>query len=156
MIKHCRNCVQIALVTLCLAQNAFAYDPHCGQESKTGSAFKPSKPDNHPLEIVLHFKPKSAEIPKECLARLLIISDQVKTGLKGKLIIRSTTSTDSSSEMDLAIASERLEQIKNFLRNDRLALRAMQLELYSRPLLPSVEEPGEASRLVEIYSSPVN
>lgn len=156
MSEYCGRFVYIALATLCLMHNALAYDPHCGGESRTGSSFKPSKADNHPLEIVLHFNPKSAEIPKECLARLLTLSEQVKTGLKGKLIIRSTTSTDSSSEMDLAIASERLEQIKNFLRNDRLALRAMQLELYSRPPLHTVEGPGDASRLVEIYSSPVN
>lgn len=140
-----------------LPDHAYAEDRHCGGAApKTGNLYKLNKPENHRLELVLHFNPKTVEIPKDCVGKLLLLSEQVKMGAKGKLIIRSTTSTDSSSEMDLAIASERLEQIKLFLRNDRLALRAMQLELYSNPLLHHSEESSEAPRLVEIYSSPVN
>lgn len=148
--------VVLTLSMLGWVEHTKAADPHCGADPKASAWSKLSKLENHQLEIVLHFDPKAVEIPRECVNRLLLLSEQVKVGTKGKLIIRSTTSTDSSSEMDLAIASERLEQIKNFLRNDRLALRAMQLELYSRPLLQGMDEPGEAPRLVEIYSSPVN
>jgi hypothetical protein len=149
-------CVFSVFLSLALFQKANAADPHCGTDPKIGAWSSLTKPTGVKLELVIHFDPKAVEIPKECVSSLLQISEKVKAGAKGKLIIRSSTSTDSSREIDLAIANERLEQIKNFLRNDRLALRAMQLELYSHPMFYNIEQPEEAPRLVEIYSSPVN
>jgi hypothetical protein len=152
------GCISIALTLLGLSQKANAGEQHCGTDANTALWSNASKPTGYRLELVMYFQSRTIEIPRECVGKLLQISEKVKLGAKGKLIIRSGTSADSSSEMDLAIASERLEQIKNFLRNDRLALRAMQLELYSntQPASKNMEELGEAPRVVEIYSSPVN
>ena len=107
-------------------------------------------------ELVIYFLANSTEIPADCMERLEAISSAAKNRKIGQLLIRSSTRTDSSNELDLAIGNERLEVIKSFFRNDRLARKALILELYP---IDTREQSGatlEAPRVVEIYSGPVD
>lgn len=108
------------------------------------------------LELVLHFEPGQSDIPTDCKDKLLKISRMAKDRKIGDVLIRSSTRTEGSSEMDIAVASERLEQIKLFMRADRLARRALILELHPLPSSPIIENSIGAGRIVEIYSSPLN
>lgn len=130
--------------------------PNPGNQDTAASVDPPKNPDGQTLELVLHFPDKQGEIPAECIGRLLKLSEQVKSGQKGRLTIRSRNSADASSEMDLALASERLELIKNFFRNDRLALRAMRLELKPDGAYIDPRSAKERAQRIEIYSNPVN
>lgn len=114
------------------------------------------KSDEFKLEIVMHFNQGSTEIPDDCKDKLLSLSENAKNKKIGDILIRSSTGTEGSTEMDLAIASERLNQIKQFFRSDRLARRALILELHPLPSSTVLEKALKAPQIVEVYSSPLN
>lgn len=114
------------------------------------------KTEEFKLEIVMHFDQGSTEIPEDCKSRLLNLSENAKNKKIGDILIRSSTGTEGSTEMDLAIASERLNQIKQFFRSDRLARRALILELHPLPSSTVLEKAIKAPQIVEVYSSPLN
>jgi hypothetical protein len=148
-------------------------DLHCGSQPDIAlyeGLMKPWSEDNdtndvglnaehlhgRTLELVMHFEANSSEIPEDCKATLLSISQAAKTKKLGHLLIRSSTRTNSSMELDLANASERLEAIKDFFRNDRLARKLLILEVLPISTTPILNEPVETLRIVEIYSSPAD
>lgn len=108
------------------------------------------------LELVIHFPAGSTEIPKDCTSRLGEIAQALKDGKTGGLLIRSSTSTGSSSELDLAIASSRLDTVAQFFRDMRLARKAMKLELHPETSSLMGGASIETPRVVEIYSSSAN
>ena len=113
-------------------------------------------PPGAKLELVIYYEENKLAIPEGCNKALFTLSAQVKKGQKGVLLIRPSVYSGSSAEYDLAIASERMGAIKAFLRQDKLAIYAMLLEL--RPFVSRLL-PGESTlkpQLVKIYSSPVN
>lgn len=143
--------------------NQIAFNPELDIEllnAQTGPAELPapaSNPADKPkLELILYYKPQATEVPLDCLPKLLALSDQAKSGAKGRLIVRASTGENASSGMEVATASERLEQVKLVLRNDRLAVRAMQFELLARPALLPIPKLSDQPRIIEIYSRPVN
>ncbi|HEY1058071.1 MAG TPA: hypothetical protein VGE55_04995 [Limnobacter sp.] len=108
---------------------------------------------NRQLALVIHFAAGSSAVPNNCQNTLNTLAERVKSTRGSKLLIRSATKTASSSEMDLAIADARLEQLKTYFRNQRVARTALILELHPAPSSPLIEDSVEVPRVVEIYFS---
>lgn len=106
------------------------------------------------LELVLHFEAGVADIPEGCLPQLEALNEKTKTGKYGPLLIRSSTQTRTASELDLAVASQRLDNIRSYLRENRLARKAMILELNPDASTPLLGQALDSPELVEIYSRP--
>ncbi|MCQ8896880.1 hypothetical protein NQT62_10605 [Limnobacter humi] len=111
---------------------------------------------NRQLALVIHFAAGSATVPSNCMTALNTLSNKVKAARGSKLLIRSATKTDTSSEMDLAIADARLDQLKEYFREQRVARKALILELHPRPSSALIENSVEVPRVVEIYFSQIN
>lgn len=120
---------------------------HIASETK----LRENRPDLQ-LELVMHFPERDTSVPETCKAKLLAISEAVKAGNMGDLVIRSSTRAEGSTEFDLAVASGRLESIKQFFRDDRLAVKALVLELHPFPSSVLLEKSIDNPRIVEIYS----
>lgn len=108
------------------------------------------------LELLIHFTPKQTEIPENCLQKLEVLNEATKAGHAGPILIRSTTETGAGAEMDLALASQRLDLIEQYLRGNRLARRAFVLELHPAASSPLFGEAINLPNMIEIYSSPAN
>ncbi len=112
--------------------------------------------EDRKLELLIHFDQGSSEIPENCLAKLARLNQSVKNGLSGPILLRSHTRTQASTELDLALASQRLDSIKNYLRDNRLARRAFIVELHPEASTPLLGDSVDWAHVVEVYSSPAN
>lgn len=108
------------------------------------------------LELLIHFEYGENQIPKDCEYKLRMLNESVKNGRSGPILIRSSTRTESSSELDLALASQRLDALQAYLRDNRLARKAFVLELHPENSSPLFGEAIELPNVVEVYSSPAN
>lgn len=108
------------------------------------------------LELLIHFDAGSSQIPENCVARLYAINASTKAGKTGPILIRSSTRHESSTELGLALASQRLEAIENYLRDHRLARKAFVLELHPDTSSPLFGAAIALPNVIEIYSSPAN
>lgn len=108
------------------------------------------------LELLIHFDAGSGEIPENCLAKLDAINQSTKTGKTGPILIRSSTRHEASTELGLALASQRLEAIEHYLRDHRLARKALVLELHPDTSSPLFGAAIALPNVVEVYSSPAN
>lgn len=108
------------------------------------------------LELVIHFGSASQHIPEDCANRLLALSEKVKNGELGRLLIRSANRGSGSTEFDLAKADERLQAVYGLLREDRLARKAFVIELHPETSSPLIGWSLRAPQVVEIYSSPAS
>lgn len=108
------------------------------------------------LELLIHFDAGSSEIPDNCLGRLDAINASTKTRKNGPILVRSSTQHAASTELGLALASQRLETIENYLRDHRLARKALVLELHPDTSSPLFGAAIALPNVVEIYSSPAN
>ncbi len=122
--------------------------------NKTADSLNDSKTMGRKLELLVYFDVGSSEIPADCLPKLQQLSDRVKSRETGPLLIRSSSLQESSSEFDLAVASQRLQAIKDYFRKDRLARKVLILELSPATVSPVLEHSLKNPRVVEIYSSP--
>ncbi|MCR2746280.1 hypothetical protein [Limnobacter parvus] len=112
--------------------------------------------EDRTLELLIHFKKGESEIPPDCLPKLHALNDATKTGKSGPILIRSSTRAEGSTELDLALASQRLDALQNYLRDNRLARRAFVLELHPETSSPLFGEAIALPNVVEVYSSPAN
>jgi hypothetical protein len=108
------------------------------------------------LALLIHFDVGSSQIPENCLSRLNAINTSTKTGKTGPILVRSSTRHEASTELGLALASQRLEAIENYLRDHRLARKAFVLELHPDTSSPLFGAAIALPNVVEIYSSPAN
>lgn len=114
------------------------------------------KRKNRRLELLIHFDVGSSQIPENCLARLDGINRSTKTRKSGPILIRSISKNGASTELGLALASQRLEAIHNYLRNHRLARKAFVIELHPETSSPLFGAAIELPNVIEVYSSPAN
>ena len=112
--------------------------------------------EDRKLELLIHFEQGSSTIPDNCLGKLAKLNQSVKTGRSGPILLRSHTRTQASTELDLALASQRLDAIKDYLRDNRLARRAFIVELHPEASSPLVGDSFDWAHVVEVYSSPAN
>ena len=112
--------------------------------------------EDRQLELLIHFDQGSSDIPENCLAKLAKLNQSVKSGHSGPILLRSHTRTQASTELDLALASQRLESIKNYLRDNRLARRAFVVELHPEASSPLLGDSVDWAHVIEVYSSPAN
>lgn len=108
------------------------------------------------LELLIHFEYGEIQIPQDCENKLRLLNEAAKTGRSGPILIRSSTRTEGSSELDLALASQRLDALHTYLRGNRLARKAFVLELHPENSSPLFGEAIELPNMVEVYSSPAN
>lgn len=108
------------------------------------------------LELLIHFQYGDSQIPEECLLKLQALNESTKSGETGPILIRSSTRTEGSSELDLALASQRLDALQNYLRDNRLARKAFVLELHPDASTPLFGDAFALPNMVEVYSSPAN
>jgi len=108
------------------------------------------------LELLIHFSEGSSEIPESCLGKLVEMNEATKAGQSGPILIRSSTRTEGSTELDLALASQRLDALEQYFRENRLARRAFVLELHPETSSPLFGDAIKLPNVVEIYSSPAN
>lgn len=112
--------------------------------------------EDRQLELLIHFDQGSSEIPENCLTKLAKLNESVKSGRSGPILLRSHTRTHASTELDLALASQRLDSIKNYLRDNRLARRAFVVELHPEASSPLLGDSVDWAHVIEVYSSPAN
>lgn len=182
MKKNFQSYLLAFTLTFFLSTQAYAFEAffqlkndstHCGSEyelnlyegiiaalstnddSASELKFRPES-DEFKLELMIHYNENETEVPENCQHRLLELSQRAKEKKIGDLLIRSSTGKKGSTELDLAIASKRLEFIKRFFRTDRLARRAFILELHPLPSSLVLENSIKKPQIVEIYSSPLN
>jgi hypothetical protein len=105
---------------------------------------------------LIHFKPGQTEIPSNCLPKLEALNEATKAGKSGPILIRSSTQTEGSAELDLAVASQRLDAVQTYFRDNRLARKAFVLELHPDTSSPLFGDAVRLPNMVEIYSSPAN
>lgn len=108
------------------------------------------------LELLIHFAEESSDIPEGCLNKLQAMNEATKAGKSGPILIRSSTQTEGSTELDLALSSQRLDTLQNYFRDNRLARRAFVLELHPETSSPLFGDAIALPNVVEIYSSPAN
>lgn len=125
-------------------------------ESQSTAAALTLRREDRRLELLIHFKPGQSEIPENCLPRLETLNEATKAGRSGPILIRSSAQSEGSTELDLAVASQRLDALQNYLRDHRLARRAFVLELHPEASSPLFGEAVNLPNMVEIYSSPAN
>ncbi|MFP5482796.1 MAG: hypothetical protein ACLGGW_05910 [Gammaproteobacteria bacterium] len=170
-----------AVAALCLIKPAQAIesviqrlsnpDMHCGyqptfdlfngvvnalSESQSTAASLTLRREDRRLELLIHFKPGQSEIPSNCLPKLEVLNEAAKAGKSGPILIRSSTQTEGSAELDLAVASQRLDAIQHYFRDNRLARKAFVLELHPDTSSPLFGDAVRLPNMVEIYSSPAN
>ncbi|WP_138518747.1 hypothetical protein [Limnobacter alexandrii] len=171
----------VAVAALCMIKPARAIDNvvqrlsnpeiHCGHqptldlfngvvnalsESQSTAAALTLRREDRRLELLIHFMPGQREIPDNCLPKLRALNEATKTGRSGPILIRSSTQTGGSAELDLAMASQRLDSVQNYFRENRLARRAFVLELHPDTSNPLFGDAVSLPNMVEIYSSPAN
>lgn len=122
--------------------------------NKTADNLNKAKTMGRRLELLVYFDAGSSAIPEDCFPKLQQLSDRAKSKEIGPLLIRSSSLQESSSEIDLAVASQRLQAIKDYFRKDRLARKVLILELSPATVSPVLEHSLKNPRVVEIYSSP--
>lgn len=125
-------------------------------ESQSTAASLTLRREDRRLEILIHFKPGQTEIPSNCLPKLEVLNEAAKAGKSGPILIRSSTQTEGSAELDLAVASQRLDAIQHYFRDNRLARKAFVLELHPDTSSPLFGDAVRLPNMVEIYSSPAN
>lgn len=125
-------------------------------EQQTTAAELTLRREDRRLELLIHFKPNQSEIPENCMAKLDALNRATKTGRSGPILIRSSTQTEGSSELDLALASQRLDALQYYFRDNRLARKAFVLELHPEASSPLFGDAMSLPNVVEIYSSPTN
>ena len=125
-------------------------------EPQTTAAELTLRRDDRRLELLIHFSEGSSAIPENCLDKLQAMNEATKTGKSGPILIRSSTRTEGSTELDLALASQRLDALQNYFRDNRLARRAFVLELHPETSNPLFGDAIALPNVVEIYSSPAN
>lgn len=108
------------------------------------------------LELLIHYKPGESEVPDNCLPKLEHLNNATKAGRSGPILIRSSTQTEGSPELDLALASQRLDEVQHYFRVNRLARKAFVLELHPETSSPLFGDAIILPNVVEIYSSPAN
>lgn len=112
--------------------------------------------DDRRLELLIHFSEGSSEIPESCLNKLQAMNEATKAGSSGPILIRSSTKNEGSTELDLALASQRLDALQQYFRDNRLARKAFVLELHPETSSPLFGDAITLPNVVEIYSSPAN
>lgn len=112
--------------------------------------------EDRKLELLIHFEKGESQIPQNCLLRLQALNEATKSGKSGPILIRSSTRAEGSSELDLALASQRLDALQHYLRDNRLARRAFVLELHPETSSPLFGQAIALPNVVEVYSSPAN
>lgn len=112
--------------------------------------------DDRRLELLIHFSEGSSEIPESCLKKLQDMNEATKAGDSGPILIRSSTKNEGSTELDLALASQRLDALQQYFRDNRLARKAFVLELHPETSTPLFGDAIALPNVVEIYSSPAN
>lgn len=125
-------------------------------ESQNTAAELSLRREDRRLELLIHFKPNQSEIPPNCLPKLEALNKATKTGKSGPILIRSSNQAEGSAEFDLAIASQRLDAVHNYFRENRLARKAFVLELHTDTSSPLFGDAIQLPNMVEIYSSPAN
>lgn len=125
-------------------------------ESQSTAAALTLRREDRRLELLIHFKPAQTEIPPNCLPKLEALNEATKAGKSGPILIRSSTQTEGSAELDLAVASQRLDAVQHYFRDNRLARRAFVLELHPDTSSPLFGDAVRLPNMVEIYSSPAN
>lgn len=125
-------------------------------ESQATAAELTLRREDRRLELLIHFSEGSSEIPESCLNKLQAMNEATKAGKSGPILIRSSTRTQGSTELDLALASQRLDALQQYFRDNRLARRAFVLELHPEASSPLLGDAIELPNVVEIYSSPAN
>lgn len=125
-------------------------------EPQTTAAELTLRRDDRRLELLIHFSEGSSEIPESCLDKLQAMNEATKAGKSGPILIRSSNRTEGSTELDLALASQRLDALQNYFRDNRLARRAFVLELHPETSNPLFGDAIALPNVVEIYSSPAN
>jgi hypothetical protein len=108
------------------------------------------------LLLILHFEAESAQVPTDCQHKLEQLAVLTKQGKHSQLILRSSTQTNSSSELDLAMANQRLNAVYSKLRKQRVPRHTMLVELHARAVNPLLDEGLASPRLIEIYSKSIN
>lgn len=114
------------------------------------------KREGRRLELLIHFEAESAQIPEDCLGKLAAINQSTKNRETGPILIRSSTHTEGSTELDLALASKRLDTVHNYFRENRLARKAFVVELHPDTSNPLFGDAITLPNVVEVYSSPAN
>lgn len=114
------------------------------------------KREERRLELLIHFDTGSSQIPENCLPRLDAINESTKARKSGPILIRSSSQNEASTELGLALASQRLEAIANYLRDHRLARKAFVLELHPETSSPLFGAAIALPNVIEVYSSPAN
>lgn len=112
--------------------------------------------ENRRLELLIHFTAGQNEISTNCFSKLEALIEATKAGRSGPILVRSSTQTDSSAELDLALASQRLDAVEQYFRGNRLARKAFVLELHPTASNPLFGDAVSLPNMVEIYSSPAN
>lgn len=125
-------------------------------ESQTTAAELTLRRDDRRLELLIHFSEDSSTIPESCMDKLQAMSQATKAGKSGPILIRSSTQTPGSTELDLALASLRLAALEHYFRENRLARRAFVLELHPETSSPLFGDSIALPNVIEIYSSPAN
>ena len=125
-------------------------------ESQRTAAALTLRREDRRLELLIHFKPGQTEIPPNCLPKLEALNNATKAGRSGPILIRSSTQTGGSAELDLAVASQRLDAVQHYFRDNRLARKAFVLELHPDTSSPLFGDAVRLPNMVEIYSSPAN
>lgn len=125
-------------------------------ESQSTAAELTLRREDRQLELLIHFNQGESEIPPSCLPKLQSLNEATKSGKSGPILIRSSTRAEGSAELDLALASQRLDALQNYLRDNRLARRAFVLELHPASSSPLFGQAIALPNLVEVYSSPAN
>lgn len=125
-------------------------------EPQTTAAELTLRRDDRRLELLIHFSEGSSDIPVNCLDKLNAMNEATKAGKSGPILIRSSTRTEGSSELDLALASQRLDALQFYFRENRLARKAFVLELHPETSSPLFGDAIALPNVVEVYSSPAN
>ena len=125
-------------------------------ESQNTAAELTLRREDRRLELLIHFEPDQSGIPSNCLVKLEALNEATKSGRSGPILIRSSTQTEGSAELDLAVASQRLDAIQNYFRDHRLARKAFVLELHPDTSSPLFGDAVSLPNMVENYSSPAN
>lgn len=125
-------------------------------EPQTTAAELSLRREDRRLELLIHFEYGQVQIPLDCEAKLRSLNESAKSGRSGPILIRSSTRTEGSTELDLALASQRLDALQAYLRGNRLARKAFVLELHPENSSPLFGDAIALPNLVEVYSSPAN
>jgi len=125
-------------------------------EPQTTAAELTLRRQDRRLELLIHFSEGSSEIPESCQNKLQAMNEATKAGESGPILIRSSTRTEGSTELDLALASQRLDALQQYFRDNRLARKAFVLELHPETSSPLFGDAIALPNVVEIYSSPAN